>query len=132
MSVVKRIILIDDDPVVHKICNHLIKRNFSAIEFCSFISPVAGLAFIKQEYKEHAVKAVLLLDINMPKLNGWEVLEELTCFTQLAKDCLTIYIFSSSVSYEDKTLSEQHPLVTAFLEKPLTKEMLADIIDEKM
>jgi two-component SAPR family response regulator len=131
MSVIKRIIIIDDDPLVNKICGHVIKGTLPEMEVCSFLSPEKGLEFIHNEYETHPMKTILLLDINMPTLNGWEVLEELEGTKEMVEKNLLIYIFSSSVSFHDKALSDQHPLVIDFIEKPLTKQKLAGLMNNK-
>src|ERR1700759_5434178 len=118
MSSIKRIIVIDDDPIGNKICGHLIKKYLPGIDVSLFTSPEEGLEFIQSEYTSNPVKTVVLLDLNMPTLNAWEVLEKLEYIAEVVKEYLLIYIFSSSISLNDKTLSSQHPLVTSFVEKP--------------
>src|SRR5690242_3496521 len=121
MSSVKRIIVIDDDLISNKICSHVIKRFLPGIDVCSFISPEEGLEFIHTTYLSNPVKTILLLDINMPEMSGWNVLEELERYEEIIKEHLHIYICSSSVSLHDKAFSRKHPLVIDYMGKPLTK-----------
>jgi CheY-like chemotaxis protein len=74
------------------------------------------------------LETILLLDINMALMNGWEVLEALEAYEEVIKDCFTIYMFSSSISIHDKTLSYQHRLVADCIEKPFTKQKLENIV----
>jgi len=128
MSSIKRIIIIDDDPFVGRICCHIIKRSAPGIDVCLFTSPEEGLKYIRTSYVSNPVKSMLLLDINMPILSGWHVLEGLACVKETIKEYLHIFVFSSSVTYKDKERSNRHPLVTGFIEKPLTKQKLLEIM----
>lgn len=128
MSSIKRIIIIDDDLLAGRICCHIIKRSAPGIDVCLFTSPEEGLEYIRTVYVSNPVKSMLLLDINMPLVSGWDVLEGLECVQDAIKEYLLIYIFSSSVSIQDRALSNQHPLVTGFIEKPLTKQKLLEIM----
>lgn len=127
MQAAQRIILIDNDKIVTMICSHIINTNMPDIEVVMFTSPEQGLAFIKQECLSTPVNTVLLLDINMPTLSGWEVLEKLDPHREKLLKHFSIYMFSSSVSYEDKDKSTQHPMVTGFVEKPLSPKKLGEI-----
>jgi two-component SAPR family response regulator len=128
MSNIKRIIIIDDDHIATIIGVHVIKRTFPDIDICSFTSPVEGLEFIQTEYITNPVKTLLFLDINMPMMSGWEVLNEMRYYETIIREHLFIYICSTSISYQDKILSSRHPLVNDFLEKPITKHKLIDIM----
>ena len=128
MSSIKRIIMIDDDLIAIKIGDHVIKRTLPNIDVCSFTSPEAGLEFIRIEYGVNPVKTILFLDINMPVMSGWGVLDKLGNYEALIKEHLPIYICSSSISFHDTMLSSRHPLVTGFVEKPMTKQKLMDIM----
>lgn len=127
MQSAQRIILIDNDKIVTMICAHIINTNMPDIEVVMFTCPEQGLAFIRQECQSTSVNTVLLLDINMPTLSGWEVLEHLKTDSEKVLQNFTIYMFSSSVSYEDKDMSTKHPMVSGFVEKPLSAQKLCEI-----
>ncbi len=127
MTNVERIIIIDNDPIVNLLCLHIIKKTHPGMHVLSFTSPEEGLEYIQFEYQQYAVKTILLLDINMPTLSGWEVLEQLEPYKEMIHQYMSIYMFSSSVNSEDKELSRLHPLIEGFIEKPLTAQKLAAI-----
>jgi len=131
MSGIKRIIIMDDDPIGIRIGNHVIKRALPGMEVCSFTLPEAGLEFIQTEYLTNPVKTLLFLDINMPMMSGWEVLKKLESYEAVIKGHVLIYICSSSISLHDKALSSKHPLIADFMEKPITKQKLIDIIKDE-
>lgn len=127
MTEYKRIIIIDDDSVVVTICQFQIKKILPQIEVMSFTSPVSGLEFIRLEYANNSVKTLLLLDINMPALTGWDVLDELKKLESNLDRQMSIYMFSSSVSIVDKQRSSTHSMVIDFIEKPLSLDKVKEI-----
>ncbi len=73
---------------------------------------------------------VILLDINMPELDGWQFLEQFTPIRQKAPHPVEIYLVSSSVDARDIQKAHEHPEVKSYIIKPLTRENLGHIIDE--
>jgi CheY-like chemotaxis protein len=71
---------------------------------------------------------VLLLDINMPLMSGWEFLERFDNMKDEVKNLFRIYILSSSVDPRDKQRSYANKNVKAFLVKPLVKDNVVDIL----
>ncbi len=119
------IVLIDDDPI-----NNLInKRLISKLEFYSEV----------EEYleAENALKAILntpiqkklliLLDINMPVMNGWDFLKHYLEKCQERDD--VIVMLSSSIDFQDRKKSKEYPCVSGFIEKPLTHKKLLDVLN---
>lgn len=73
-------------------------------------------------------KVLLLLDINMPDKQGFEVIEELEELNE-DLDCLDIIILSSSNLKIDREKATKYPNVFGFIEKPLTVEKLENTIN---
>lgn len=71
--------------------------------------------------------ALILLDINMPRMNGFAFLEQ---FEQLrTEDCyhsMVVMMFSSSENQEDVTRALSYDCVKGFLMKPLTARSLRE------
>ena len=129
MSVDKleRILLIDDDAGNNTVSRIFLKRVVVETEIVAFTDPVKGLQYIATEYATKPVKTILLLDINMPVLSGWDVLEQFTEFPDEIKKHFTIYILTSSINIDDKQRAATHPLVNTYIEKPMTIGLLKNI-----
>jgi len=124
----ERVLLIDDDPGNNMISKMFLKKILPGAKVLAFTDPQAGVTYILENYIKEPVPTILLLDINMPNLNGWEVLDILNTQADIIKKYITIYILSSSIDSFDKQKANSQPLVTAFIEKPLKVETLKNIL----
>lgn len=71
---------------------------------------------------------ILLLDLVMPVMSGWEFLDELEKIYPVKKN-IKVYVLSAFNNYKDRDLAKEHPLVHGFFDKPLS-EINADKIIE--
>lgn len=73
---------------------------------------------------------LVLLDINMPRLTGFDVLASLK--ETLGSDTRTIVVtmYSSSAQAEDRDDSMKYPFVKDYIEKPVTSERLSEIVEK--
>ena len=124
-------LVIDDDPVNNRICEIVIKRVLPDAVIKTFIDPEAGLEYVEAHFKSGPPRrSVLLLDINMPTLSGWDVLAHFRTFPEELLSRYKIYILSSSVDEQDKERADNSPLVCGYIEKPLTLECIETISAE--
>ena len=65
-------------------------------------------------------KSIILLDIRMPGLTGWAVLDQLAIHTDQIKKNFRVYMLSSSIDPRDIEKANENKLVTGYFEKPLT------------
>lgn len=126
-----RFIVVDDDPMNNMICKHAINRFSNGAEVLLFTVPELALDSIKETY-EHAGESkdtVLFLDINMPTMSGWEFLEAFSEFTEPVHRQIDIYILSSSIDECDKKKAGINKFVKGYLPKPLSMQMITEIME---
>lgn len=80
------------------------------IDCRSFTDPRRALGYLN----DHPID-LILLDLNMPYLNGWQFLEAM----EEAKLNSPVFILTSSILKEDADRAEMHPLVKGYVSKPL-------------
>lgn len=71
---------------------------------------------------------LIFLDINMPRMNGWEFLEEYRNLEEEQMGKVILIMLTTSVNPDDKAKADELGLVNGFQNKPLTKEILLEII----
>lgn len=127
-----RFIAIDDDPVNNLICKLTIEMVADRPEILTFTNAAQGFDYIQNQYAANRDRThtILLLDINMPVMSGWEFLERFDNLGQDVKDVFKIFILSSSVDERDKQRSYANKNVSAFMVKPLVKDNVVDILDK--
>jgi len=78
---------------------------------------------------KHTHPGIILLDINMPKMNGWEFLDEFKKLPKKQKDKIIILMVTSSINDDDRKLAESISDITDFTCKPLEVSYLQNIIE---
>lgn len=109
-------VLIDDDDVSNMVAISVLKRHLQIKEFTIFTNPAKALHFLQTV----TTPVVVLLDINMPIMTGWEVLREIEKFPSKTVDLLSIYIVSSSIDIDDHERAAHNQKVLGYLEKPIS------------
>jgi len=71
---------------------------------------------------------MILLDLNMPIMDGWQFLDEFTKIKTQKK--ITIYIITSSIDPADVTRSKAYESVNNYIVKPITMETLKRLLHE--
>jgi len=71
---------------------------------------------------------LIFLDINMPRMDGWEFLEHLKELNKDKKKKAVIIMLSTSLNPDDEIRANHIPEVSAFRHKPLTIGMVREIV----
>lgn len=120
-------LLLEDDLTATFLTKRLFHHEAVPGALTTFESPVEGLAFIQAQVAAHTPPDVILLDLNMPVLSGWDVLDALGPLQEhLLGHCL-VYVLTSSLATSDMALAETYPLVAGFIHKPLDRQELQAI-----
>jgi PAS domain S-box-containing protein len=119
---VRTIWLVDDDQVIAYITQRLINNADPSIQVSTFLS--AKMALEKLRFNSEGPD-ILLLDINMPGINGWQFLDELRVMQRF----VNVYMYSSSIDPEDIKKARSYPMVRDFLAKPIEASSIRSLLD---
>ncbi len=121
-------IVIDDDPLNNKICGMFIRKVIPDADITTFIDPKKAVNYIQTLVAPPGKKnVVLFLDINMPGVDGWKVLEEFKSLYTEHTIPVLIYMLSSSVNPQDSYRAND-PFVCGYIEKPLSVAKLTVLL----
>lgn len=126
------VLLVDDDAVTNFINEHLLVRMQCCKNVKSTESIEEALQFIEDCYqlREKPKSWLIIMDINMPVMNGFEFLDELNSRTDLPIQKIDVIIHSSSIEHIDTEKAKKYNIL-AHLNKPLTQEKLKAALDRK-
>ena len=127
MSAFQHVFLIDDDSISNFITERLIVRENLAEQLATFNTAEDALKHLgcAIETEDITFPALILLDLNMPGMNGWDFLEEYQKLPENFTSKCALYMLSSAVDAKDIVHARSLHLVEDFLSKPLTEEDIA-------
>ncbi len=128
MPILKKLILIDDDPLCIKIIQVISKSIMPDLDIHIFTEPRQGLDHLLNITTEDDARHVVLLDLNMPQLSGWDILKALESRKEIIMQNCSLYIISTSLESNDRSLAAGNPMVSGFFEKPITRLNLQHIL----
>lgn len=83
-----------------------------------------------QDLPVHELPRVVFLDLRMPKIDGFEFLDEFAKLPQDFRQRVTVVILTSSLLTLDRDRAAHHPELAHYIVKPLTREKLEDLKDK--
>jgi len=120
--------IIDDDEIFVFGLKKLFRLSNLNANLIDFKAGYEALNFLTNPANKDVLPDILLVDINMPLMSGWEFLEKFEEIqSQLGKK-ISVYNISSSVDLNDIVRAQNNPLVADYLLKPISETLLATII----
>lgn len=127
---IELILLVDDDQHDNFFHKKVIEKAGVSLDVQVVKNGLEAITFLESAAdKGFPTPELIFLDINMPRMNGWEFIE---AYEQLEKEQqakIVIVMLTTSLNPEEKEKAETSPTVNDFRSKPLTVEMLHEIMD---
>lgn len=129
MTTLKTLTIVDDDDIFVFLTTKIIEQTNLVDLIKVFGNGLDAINFLKENKNNvDALPDIILLDLSMPIMNGWQFLEEYNKLNPTIGKKITIYICSSSISPDDITRAKTISEVSDFIIKPITKDKLIDLI----
>lgn len=123
----KKIHVIDDSEDVHYILERYLSKEGIGI-FSSYNGKEA-LEFLDDKDSQNLdgfPPETILLDVNMPILNGFEFLEQFSVHPMAKK--ASVIMLTSSTLEADKEKASKYPFVKGYIAKPILKDKVLEIL----
>ena len=123
------VLLVDDDEINNFISIKLIKKALLNTEIMACLNGKFAIDQLVDIQRKDPAKLpdYILLDINMPIMNGWEFLDEYKRLNIDPSGRTKIFIISSSVFSNDINKARSYPLVKDFISKPLNVDKIVEL-----
>jgi len=113
------VLIVDDDPIINLVHQKVIGKIGITNKIRPFTDPREALAYLYAKLARSGKSILVLLDINMPEMSGFEFLDSATMF-QKNGNVLDIIVVSSSIARGDMEKGLNNDLVSSYMAKPLT------------
>lgn len=131
----ERIVLIDDDESTNFLHQRIISRMACANDVAVFQSAEKALDFLCTGDEQPATVSrdstgLIFLDINMPRVDGWEFLDRYRKMDCNSKFNFVVIMLTTSLNPDDRQRAGEIKEVAGFYSKPLTPEILDEVLHD--
>ncbi|MBK6263812.1 response regulator [Marivirga sp. S37H4] len=130
------VLLVDDDEATNFLNSIFIEESEIAERTESVLNGREALDYLtcEGEYKNrgnnHPKPDLILLDINMPVMDGWDFIQAYKNLDDDMKGNIIIAMLTTSLNPDDKLKAEKIREISAFEHKPLSVEMLYELMEK--
>lgn len=122
------LLVIDDDDINIFIINKIVEKTGYNVNMVAKANGLLAIEHLKDTMDQTDFPDLILIDINMPVLNGWEFLHAYEDLNISKK--IDMYMLSSSVYENDIEKAKTYSKVKGFISKPLSIERLIELFKE--
>jgi CheY-like chemotaxis protein len=129
MKKIDLLCVIDDDPIYTFLIKRVIDEAEVSLKSIFFKNGREALNYFT-EHKDDSEKLpqLVLVDINMPILDGWQFMDGFAALATTFPKNITVYISSSSTDEDDFQRALETPHVLELIPKPISSELLRELV----
>ena len=129
MNSLPKFVIVDDDTINNALCQIAIKTSVKGAAVKAFTVPEEGFDYlVKNTNDTDEAQTIVFLDLNMPRVSGWEFLEYFEKLDEKIRNRYKIYILTTSFDLRDKERALVNKNVVDYIVKPLTTEIVGKIL----
>ncbi|MEO9077295.1 MAG: response regulator [Gelidibacter sp.] len=129
MKTINTICIIDDDPIFRFGTKKMMEKVHLPLDFLIYKNGKEAFDDLLPKLKlDTDLPDVILLDLNMPIMDGWQFLDELIKIPNLKR--IPIYIVSSSVDSRDIDKAKTYKIVNNYIVKPFSVAKIQALLEE--
>ncbi len=130
MDKISNVCIIDDDPIIIYGSKRLMKELGVTTDILVFNNGKEAIdAFSAMLEDDRKFPEIILLDLNMPVMNGWDFLENFIKMPCEIIDTVSVYIISSSIDPMDLKRVKDYKVVNDYILKPLKSRDLQAVLE---
>ena len=128
MKPLRSIFIVDDDPIHQQITEIMLQRLSISESVSRFSDAQDALDYIRANLHDAmAMPDIILLDLNMPVMDGWEFLEAFAAVRDKLPGRIRVYVLTSSIDEKDRERVNAFSFVDGYLTKPLSKDTILQL-----
>lgn len=130
-AMAKKIVLIDDDNTTNLLNKMIIDRSGLVDDVITFNKAQEALEYFTSSIDDGDDEFLVLLDVNMPVMNGWDFLTEYCPqVSAVSKRKDKVVMLTSSIDPSDKKKATEFACVNDFVSKPLSPDLILSLVTE--
>jgi CheY-like chemotaxis protein len=123
------VMIVDDSLIDQKITVHLLKNNYDVNDIVLMDNGTSALLYLNNyPYSELAKPLLVLLDMDMPEMNGLEFLKAYDLLDSSLKSFCTIVVLTASEVEKDLESLKNNKYVMKVVQKPLQKNSIEEFL----
>ncbi|MDQ7948657.1 MAG: response regulator [Pedobacter sp.] len=123
------IMIVDDNPLDQMITAQVLRNTYGQEQIMVMESAAKALAYLREnQHDPEAMPALIILDLDMPEINGFGFLKQFSELAEQIKNTCKIVVLTASEQLEDLQMMQTDPRVAKLIPKPLRKNSLVPVI----